>query len=193
MSTPIEKLYSLRIGVQGENVATRIDIGMGAWMEEFPDATFHLLFKPYNDAFPVTPMLTSFQDGILTWMPTVNATSVVGVGYTEIRAIDANTGLIKKSRIVPTVVESSVTGMDTADPPPPYQEWVSGVLAAGAQAESAAHRAETAAGIALDNKGGLLLFTVDEMGDLIMTYSIGLPYTFGINAKGELIYHGTVA
>lgn len=123
----IENIYHLEIGVQGENIANAIQMDMSSWIAEFPSAHIHLLFKPYNSIAP-SPMITELDGDILTWYPSFGATAVTGVGYTEVRAIDPDTGLVKKSRIIPTAVENSVTGNETT-PPAPYQDWVNSVLA----------------------------------------------------------------
>ena len=130
----VDKIQYLQIGVQGENVATDIEIDMSKWVEKYPSAVFHILFKPYNEQTP-SPQVCSYEDGVLTWTVGVGATSVVGVGYTEIRAQDPSTGLVKKTRIIPTAVENSVSGVST-DPPASYQEWVNSVLNAGSDSEA---------------------------------------------------------
>ena len=145
MAVKIENLNALRIGVQGENLSLAVEIDMTSWVEEFPNGSLHVLFKPYNATVP-SPMVTSFDGttNILTWTPTFGATAVVGVGYSEVRMLDSATGMVKKSRIVPTVVDNSVSGID-ADPPEPYEEWVNEVLQAADDAEDAKDDAETAA------------------------------------------------
>ena len=126
----INKLQYLQIGVRGENAANSIPIDMTPWVEEFPNAGFHLLFKPYNALSPI-PMVTEYdaETHILTWTATLSATITAGVGYTEIRALDGDLGLLKKSRIVPTSVENSVTGVEGGTVPLPYEDWVNLVLA----------------------------------------------------------------
>ena len=131
----IDKLSYLQIGVQGDNESTDIVIDVSAWAEKYPEAEFFIVFKPYN-AQEISPMETSYEDGILTWTVNSAATAVTGVGYTEVRAQDSH-GLIKKSRIIPTAVENSVSGVDDT-PPAAYQEWVTAVLNAGAVSKNAA-------------------------------------------------------
>ena len=140
----IDKLQYLQIGVQGENVATPIKIDMTRWKETFPEGNIHLLFKPYNATLAL-PMLTEFdaETNVLSWYPDLAATAVVGVGYTEVRMLDESTGLVKKSRIVPTSVENSVSGIEI-NPPEPYEEWVNSVLNAATRAETAQENAEDA-------------------------------------------------
>ena len=137
----IDKIQSLKIGVQGENNATNIVIDMSSWANEFPSAQFHVLFKPYNSPY-VYPMTSSYDSDhkVLTWRVGASATAVVGVGYTEVRAQDSN-GLIKKTRIIPTVVEDSVSGIET-DPPEPQEEWVTEVLDAATAAVNSGLDAE---------------------------------------------------
>jgi hypothetical protein len=147
----IDKLQYLQIGVQGENAANSAPIDMTAWVNEYPDARFHLLFKPYNSTSPL-PMVTTYdgETHILTWTPTLSATAVSGVGYTEVRALDVDTGMLKKSRIIPTSVENSVTGVEGGTVPLPYEDWVNLVLAYKDAAEDAQAAAETAQGLAED-------------------------------------------
>lgn len=146
MPTPIEKVYSIRLAVQGENATTPIEIDMTTWAEEFPNASFYILFKPYNTT-DVVPVITEYEDHILRWVPTIVNTAIAGVGYTEVRAIDSDTGLIKKSRIIPTSVENSVSGYDGIEPPSPATDWVNAVLESKNAAENAANTAIAQTGI----------------------------------------------
>ena len=166
MATLIDKVYSLTIGVQGENIARAIEFDMSEWAEAYPDAIFSVLFKPYNETVAV-PMLSDYADNILTWIPTQSATAIAGVGYTEVRAIDSDTGLIRKSRIIPTSVEHSVTGVDAEDPPEPYEGWVNNVLQAGAAAVNAA------AAAAAVSQGAEIDFEINGAGHLIFSYEEG--------------------
>ncbi len=164
----IDKLQYLQIGVQGENDATPIEIDMTSWVEKYPDATFHILFKPYNSN-TISPMLTEYDADtkVLTWTPTSGATAVVGVGYTEVRAQDSE-GLIKKTRIIPTSVENSVSGNEST-PPASYQEWVTAVLNAGASAF------DGAAAVMAVAQGAQIRFYIDDDGHLIFAYTDETP------------------
>jgi hypothetical protein len=134
--TEINKLQYLQIGVQGENEATNIEIDMTAWAEEFPNAIFYILFKPYNSANPAVPVTTAYDSETkkLTWTVTSSVTQVVGVGYTEVRGIDGS--VIKKSRIVPTSVENSVSGGVAVNPPEAYEDWYYSVLQKASDSEA---------------------------------------------------------
>lgn len=173
MATLIDKVYSLNIGVQGENIARAIELDMTEWVAAYPGASFHVLFKPYNESEAV-PMVSTFEDNILTWTPTLSATVVSGVGYTEIRALDPETGLIRKSRIIPTSVENSVTGVDE-NPPQPYADWVNRVLEAGSDA------VKGAAAVAAVSQGEEVAFEIDADGHLNIVYTeSGEPQTLDL-------------
>lgn len=130
----IEDLQYLQIGVQGETGTLNVQVDMSSWVEElegrYPNLCFHLLFKPYGESTAL-PMSTTYDADthILTWEITLGATFAVGQGYTEIRALNhPTTGLLKKSRIIPTMVESSVSGVEGGTIPSPYEDWVNQVL-----------------------------------------------------------------
>lgn len=137
MSMPIfkvEDLQYLQIGMQGENDAVRIGIDMSSWVEElherYPNPHFHLLYKPQGENHAL-PMVTSYdpETKILTWEVTLSATYIEGVGTTEARALNLpDNGLLKKSRVIPTLVEESVTGIEGGKVPAPYEDWVNYVL-----------------------------------------------------------------
>lgn len=125
----VNKLRSLQIGVQGENESIRIEIDMTAWAEELSESTVYgILFKPYNSGNPAVPVMTTYdaEEKKLTWIVTSSVTQVVGVGYAEIRAIDGS--ILRKSHIVPTSVENSVTGGVVVNPPSAYEDWYTQVL-----------------------------------------------------------------
>ena len=165
-ATLIEKLYSIRLGVQGENISNPVPIDMTSWVEAFPGASFHILFKRYNETVAY-PVLSEYEDNILTWIPTLADTAIIGVGYAEIRAIDPDTGLVKKSRIVPTAVENSVSGNDSGYLPDPMEQWANKVLAAADSANAAA------AFVAQVAAGGKLQFAINAEGHLILTCTEG--------------------
>ena len=155
----IEKIQYLQIGVQGENLAMPIEIDMTAWAEKYPNATFHVLFKPYNET-DVCPQESDYdsETKVLTWTVGAGATAVVGVGYTEIRAQDGE-GLIKKTRVIPTSVENSVSGVEV-NPPAAYAGWVTNVLNAATAIIAAAHGTEI--GFSIDDDGHLVFSYTDE-------------------------------
>jgi len=130
----IEKLQYLQIGVQGETGALSIPIDVTSWEEElretFPQMGYHILFKPNGATSPII-VLEKFDGptNTLTWEITLPATYAAGMGYTEIRLLDHQNGLLKKSRVIPTTVETSVSGVEGGTVPAPYEDWVNQVLA----------------------------------------------------------------
>lgn len=153
----VDKIQYLQIGVEGESNAMKLEIDVSAWAEEYPDAAFHILFKPYNSETAYPQEITyDHEKKVIEWTVGLGATAIVGVGYTEIRAQDEANNIVKKTRIIPTAVENSVSGLDTT-PPSPEQGWVTEVLnaktaaeAAQDAAEDAQEAAETAQGLAED-------------------------------------------
>ena len=146
----VDNLYYLQIGVQGENMANEVKMDVSEWVEKYPNGHLYILFKRYNDQYGY-PVATTYEDGILTWTPSVADTSVPGVGYAEVRLMDAENDIVKKSRILPTVVENSVTGNEGGEVPSPFEEWTNQILAAAETittsldaAVDAADRAEAA-------------------------------------------------
>lgn len=159
MIQKVDKLRYLQIGVQGDNDAMTVEIDMSEWAYLYPKANFFVLFKPYNDtiAYP-QPATYSADTMVLEWTISMGATAVAGVGYTEIRAQNPETGMVKKTRIIPTSVENSVSGVST-DPPAGQQEWVTIVLNSAAAVLAAAH-------------GKQVKFEIDsETGHLMLCYS----------------------
>ena len=143
MAVKIENLNSLAIGGQGENMTTNVEIDMTSWVEEYPDAYLHILFQPYNANVP-SPMVSSYDalTKILSWEVDSGATAVVGLGYAEILMRD-NDGLVKKSRVIPTAVDPSVSGNEP-NPPAAYEAWIETVLGYKDAAEDAQDAAEDA-------------------------------------------------
>lgn len=174
--TAIDKVQYLQIGVQGENAAMNVELDMTAWAEQYPDATFHILFKPYNE--PEVSPQTSIYDSsthVLTWIVGAGATAIVGVGYTEIRAQDGG-NLIKKTRIIPTAVENSVSGVEV-NPPAAYADWVTNVLNAGAAAVALSHGTEINFSISDD---GHLVYSFTDEDEETVTVDLGPVDAYGI-------------
>lgn len=192
----IDKVSYLHIGQQGENEAVTIELDMTSWADEHPDASFAILFKPYNEDQP-SPVLTTYDEPVLTWVVGSSVTQNVGVGYTEIRAFSAG-GLIKKSKVIPTSVEYSVSG-DSSVTPPAYADWVNNVLgykeaaetaqeaaeAAQEAAEAAQTAAETAQAAAEDAAADAQAFISQ---DKISLLQLGLDY-YPLAALPEVVVH----
>lgn len=131
----VDKLQYLTIGQEGENNATIINIDMTTWVEALTERGYnniccHLLFKPYNATVPVEVGEWDRDTNILTWTVSTAATAVAGLGYTEIRAFNhPDEGLLlKKSKVIPTMVNDSVSGVDSGIQPAPYDDWINQIL-----------------------------------------------------------------
>jgi len=130
----VEELQYLQIGRQGESQAVEIGIDVSKWVDElagkYPRLHFHLLYKAYGQSIAL-PMSTVYypDEKLLVWTVNLGATYLQGQGYSEVRALNfPDNGLLKKSRVIPTLVENSVSGIDGGTPPAPYEDWVNLVL-----------------------------------------------------------------
>lgn len=139
--TKIDKIASLRIGQRGENLATDIKMDVSDWITVHPDANYYCLFKR-PDEVQVQPVLSSLEEDVLTWTVRAWECAVIGVGYLEVRAVNPDTGLVAKSRVIPCAIEDSV--IDDEGPVPPEMSWVGEVLAAKDTAVAAKTAAEEA-------------------------------------------------
>lgn len=145
----IDKLQYLQIGTQGNNNALTVPIDMTSWVEEFPDKQLccFVLFVPPGEKnpWPVTSTWNATTN-ILTWEITSGVTAVDGQGYAEVRAleqmaveVDPETetilydGLVKKSRTIPVMIDSSVSGIVGGSRPAPYQDFLNQVLTVKSQ------------------------------------------------------------
>jgi hypothetical protein len=119
MPVQIEKLYSLQVIRQAENDTVQID--MTAWEDAFPSAAFRVFFKPPDAVAPDGSVTSSYANHVLSFTLSASASVDLGVGYTEVRAVDATSGNALKSRIIPTsVVESAADAAGT--------DWINTVL-----------------------------------------------------------------
>lgn len=124
----VEKLGSIDIGRQGENLARIIQIDVTSLLTKWPDATITLLVKRKSDAQPYFAN-TSVKDGILNWPITSVETAVAGGGKIEIQAISGS--VIEKSVTGSFSVSSSLSGSASTEPPAVRPSWVDELLAAG--------------------------------------------------------------
>lgn len=143
-----EKLTSIDLGRQGENLARTVEIDVSVMLAQWPDASITLLVKRKHDAEPYIAD-TAVENGVLIWPITKVETADAGDGKLEIRATYGE--VIAKSATGSFRVTASLTGGGT-EPPETEQGWVEKVLAAGAGVEQnaslaseAADRAEAAA------------------------------------------------
>ena len=136
-----DKLTSIDLGRQGENLARTVEIDVSGMLAQWPDAVITLLVKRKHDAEPYIAD-TTVKDGVLFWPITTVETADAGDGKLEIRATCGE--VIAKSATGTFRVTASLTGSGT-EPPASEQGWVDKVIAAGAGVEQSASQASKAA------------------------------------------------
>lgn len=184
-----EKLSSIDLGRQGENLARTIEIDVSAYLEKWPEADISLLVKRKSDPSPYIAD-THIEDGILYWPITAAETELAGDGKIELRVICGN--VIAKSATGNIRVVASMTGLE-GDVPEPAQSWVNQVLDASREAAKAADQATrtanslsgiTAEAVTLEpgeqatveNRNGVLLYGIPK----------GLPGKNGVSPTIDL-------
>lgn len=80
-----DKLTSIDLGRQGENLARTVEIDVSGMLAQWPDAVITLLVKRKHDAEPYIAD-TTVKDGVLFWPITTVETADAGDGKLEIRA-----------------------------------------------------------------------------------------------------------
>ncbi len=137
----VEKLSTIDLGRQGENLARTVEIDVSPLLAQWPDAAISLLCKRKHDTAPYVAV-TEIRDGILIWPITSVETESAGDGKIELRATCGD--VVAKSMTAVVRVVASLTGSET-QPPEAAQGWVDQVLAAGSEAEESARTAQEAA------------------------------------------------
>ena len=170
-----EKLSSIDLGRQGENLARTIEIDVSAYLEKWPEADISLLVKRKSDHNPYVAD-THIENGILYWPITAAETELAGDGKIELRVICGN--VIAKSATGNIRVVASMTGLE-GDVPEPAESWVNQVLDASREAAKAADQAKrtanslsglTAEAVTLEpgeqatveNRNGVLLYGIPK-------------------------------
>lgn len=130
----------LLLGRQGENLARAVVFDVADWAAEYGSGTAELLVQRPGDETLYPAALVQEGDTV-RWVLTAADTFVSGrYGRAELRYLSG--GAVVKSRTWLTMVDKSMAGDDTSDPP--WQTWVDQVLAAGAAASESADAAEDA-------------------------------------------------
>ena len=133
MAFDVCKLSRLMLGRQGENAATVISIDVSDWLGRWPDATIQLLHLRHDEQTPydVHAQLTGEY---LEWTVSDADTAIPGKGMAEIRAIEGD--VLKKSRLIETIVEPAMGGT-VGEVPEPLEEWAAKLAESVARAEDA--------------------------------------------------------
>lgn len=158
---------NLDLGFRGENKARQVVFDVADWEASYGSGRVELLYRRSGDSRPHIRNYTR-QGTKLYWTITSWDTEVSGSGHEcELRYYVADT-LVKSSTWLVTV-RRALAEPDMKEPEDPESGWVSRVLQAAGDAESAATRAEDAAKRAEDaassivpGGGGGTSFTTDE-------------------------------
>lgn len=119
MAFDVSKLSRLMLGKQGENNATVIDIDVSDWLARWPSASIQVLHQRHDEDTPY-PVSVSLTGGYVTWVVTSADTGIPGRGYAEVRAVEGE--VLKKSRVIETMVEPSIPGT-AGNPPEAVADW----------------------------------------------------------------------
>lgn len=117
----------IRIGRQGENLATRIDVDVTPWKTEYPNGTISLfVVPPVGNGY----LAAIEEDGnTIRWTIRDTDTAYDGHGKAELILKDAS-GTVMKSVTANTICAKSVSAAEPADPPEAIRPWVEQILEA---------------------------------------------------------------
>ena len=117
----------IRIGRQGENLATRIDVDVTPWKTEYPTGTVSLfVVPPVGNGY----LAAIEEDGnTIRWTIRDTDTAYDGHGKAELILKDAS-GTVMKSVTANTICAKSVSAAEPADPPEAIRPWVEQILEA---------------------------------------------------------------
>lgn len=141
----IGKLPKLPLGMQGENKSRTLQINMKDWIEDWPDATISLTVRrPGENMFYAAN--TFVEGGVLNWTLTRSDVEIAGEGEAQIVLLGPD-DVELRSRVVKTTIGESLRGT-LGELPPPEDNWVTDVLAAGEGAKADAQEAAKSASAA---------------------------------------------
>lgn len=142
----ILKTTSAYFGHQGENIAREVIFDIQSLKREFPDAVYSLVLLRSGETETYTAVSTTIEGNEFRYQPTAWATEIAGVGYWEIHAIDAETGLIAKSITGTFIVDEALDDAVNAAPEV-AENWIAQVMEARDEAQEAARIAQEAVSI----------------------------------------------
>lgn len=115
----------IRIGRQGENLCTRIDVDVTTWKTEYPTGTISLFVVPPAE----NGYLAAIEENgnTIRWTIRDTDTAYAGQGKAELILKDAR-GTVMKSVTANTICAKSVSAAEPADPPEAIRPWVEQIL-----------------------------------------------------------------
>lgn len=126
----VDELKYIQLGVRGENDVLDFPIDISEWLAQWPDAFYGIIAVRHDESAPYIAVTEQSGDNLI-WKVSATDTAIMGTGYMEVRAVGTD-GQVKKTRVVPTVVDRSLDGV-TADVPEPMADWVTQVMGAYAE------------------------------------------------------------
>lgn len=106
----IDEIKMLRLGQRDENLSRSLTFDCSDWLEQYPEASIHVLFRRPGES-AIVPMSTTLEGTTLTWLIHDFEVGKTGIGNAEFRAVDT-AGLRRKSRIIPCSIEETLLGDD---------------------------------------------------------------------------------
>lgn len=137
MKTSIPNAGAIRLGRQGENLATRVVIPLELVKQGNGSAV--LIHQRSKDTMPY-PVSIEVDCESVVWSVTSADTAYPGNGQAELRWVGTN-GEVIKSKIFRTQVERSMG--DEGEAPAPYESWVNDIAQTAKSAEDSANRAQS--------------------------------------------------
>lgn len=121
----LTKATTVFIGRQGEHYFRQLNFDVSSMLgDEYIGTSLHAIYKRPDGT--IYPVVTTYEDEVLTWSPSATDTLVAGVGRLEIRVVVGD--VIGKSVRVLTLVEEAIEDVGGSPPDPPAQEWLNKVL-----------------------------------------------------------------
>ena len=132
----VDKLYTVRLGRQGEHLTQVVQIDCTAWLDRMPGCTLAVAaVRPGEGETYLAD--TTAQDGMISWPVRREDTAVPGFGRAEVRAL--LDGRVMKSAVFRTCIEPGLEG-DGVPLPPAVPDWVQVVIdASGLVVQACAH------------------------------------------------------
>ena len=106
----IDTVQYIEMGQNGDNIATNWQADMSDWLLNWPHVSVFVIAVRHGENKPYVAS-TTMDEAILNWTFTATDTAVTGVGYAEIRAVGTD-GLVKKSKVLRTIVNKSIDDID---------------------------------------------------------------------------------
>lgn len=122
---PVDNMGTIDLGLQGENLATTIEIDVSSMLNKWPAAAITLLVKRRGDTDPYFAN-TSVVNKILRWPITSVETAVSGEGKIEVQARQGD--VIDKSFTATIKVTPSLSGAASEELPEVRPSWVDEIL-----------------------------------------------------------------